>query len=336
RGRDDRRGGWQHRDGDERRGRDDRGGGWQNRREGDRRRRDDRSGRSRGRFRDERPARRSRGRDDNVRPGFGQDRTPHWAHESTDEQERDIPATYDESQEGAESENVVNEERRSGDPVVPEGVSADMLDPQMRKHLLSLRKEVADFVACHLVMAGVLLDSDPQAAHQHALAAQRRAARVGIVREALALTSYKTGAWALALREIHAFRRLTGTKAHEVIAADCERGRGNPKRALELISEVNRDELTDDFRAELALVESGAYADLGESEAGLQAIQTELAREHSDEARARLLSVGADRLRELGDDARADAMAGESEHLCPPTNVDGESLDDDLLIVQDD
>ena len=49
----------------------------------------------------------------------------------------------------------------------------------------------ADIVARHLVMAGRLLDEDPEAAYLHATAAAQRAGRVGAVREAAGLAAYR-------------------------------------------------------------------------------------------------------------------------------------------------
>ncbi|WP_143027436.1 hypothetical protein [Bowdeniella nasicola] len=214
-----------------------------------------------------------------------------------------------------------------------------MLDPAMRKHLQTLSKDNAELVARHLVMAGALVNDDPQAAHEHALAAQRHGGRVGIVREALAMTAYAVGAYNLALREIHALRRLTGTKAHVVIEADCERGMGRPERALDVIAEADRESLTDQFKVELALVESGARADLGEYEAGLAIIEDELSQPYDDELKARLYSVKADRLEELERGAEAEAARATALELDPEVlgeqGPGGESIDEEITLVED-
>ncbi|MDO5701600.1 MAG: hypothetical protein Q4P36_09070, partial [Bowdeniella nasicola] len=230
--------------------------------------------------------------------------------------------------------------RASGDPELSDDVTEDMLDPAVRTHLKTLARDNAEVVARHLVMAGALLDVDPATAHEHALAAQRHAARVGVVREALAMTAYRTGNYNLALREIHAFRRLTGTHAHEVIEADCERGMGRPERALEIIAGVDRERLTDLFRVELTLVESGARSDLGEHEAGLILIEDELTRHYSPDLAARLTSVKADRLAELGRDEEAASARERAEALDPEIYngsraAEGDEVDEDLTIVED-
>ncbi|MGO2665180.1 hypothetical protein [Mycetocola reblochoni] len=99
---------------------------------------------------------------------------------------------------------------RHDDPDIPDSVTPQMLDKVARAELKTLSKENAEWVARHLVMAGNLIDTDPTAAHQHALSAGRRAGRVAVVRETLAITAYETGDYALALRELRTFRRISG------------------------------------------------------------------------------------------------------------------------------
>ena len=64
-------------------------------------------------------------------------------------------------------------------------------------------------VAGHLVLAGELIDTDPELAYRHAEAARRRAARLPIVREAAAETAYAAGRFDVALSEFRALRRMT-------------------------------------------------------------------------------------------------------------------------------
>src|SRR5690625_4047481 len=106
-----------------------------------------------------------------------------------------------------------------------------MLDRGARSRRRTLSKPNADHVARHLVMAGRLVDVDPEVAYEHAREAMRSAGRVDIVREAVALTAYATGRYAEALREVRTVRRLSGIDAHPAIEADCERGLGRPERA---------------------------------------------------------------------------------------------------------
>ncbi len=85
---------------------------------------------------------------------------------------------------------------------MPEDVTGAELDRDVRRALSSLGDFTAKEVARHLVMVGRLLDDDPEAAWQHALAARARAARIGVVREAAGLAAYHAGHYAEALAEL--------------------------------------------------------------------------------------------------------------------------------------
>lgn len=132
-------------------------------------------------------------------------------------------------------------------------------------------------------MAGRLVDTDPDAAYAHARAALRRASRVDIVREAVALTAYAVGNYAEALRELRTARRLSGLDLHRAVEADCERGLGRPERALTVAASAptNRMDLAD--RVELAIVVSGARLDLDEPEAALLALDVDELRPGAEE-----------------------------------------------------
>ena len=207
-----------------------------------------------------------------------------------------------------------------------------MLDREARTHLRTLSKENADTVARHLVAAGQVLDDDPELAYQHALAAQRRGGRVDIVREAVALAAYATGRYSEALREARTVRRLSGDDSLRAIEADSERGLGRPERALAVIDEVAIASQPAALRTELAIVASGARADLGEFQAGLLVLEDALAFIRDDALRARLLSVKADRLDDLDRHEEAEAVREEMASLEQPVeDDDGISYIDDTI-----
>jgi hypothetical protein len=162
---------------------------------------------------------------------------------------------------------------RHDDPEIPDEVEAKQLDKVARGELRTLSKENADWVARHLLMAGRLIDGDPELAHKHALAAGRRAGRIGVVRETVAITAYATGDFALALRELRTYRRLTGRNDQLPLMVDSERGVGRPDRALELGRSVPRSELDVPVQVELAIAMSGARLDLEQPEAALTELQ---------------------------------------------------------------
>ncbi|MDQ1085194.1 MULTISPECIES: hypothetical protein [Microbacterium] len=122
-------------------------------------------------------------------------------------------------------------------------------------------------------MAARLIDDDPEAAHQHALAASRSAGRVGVVRETVAITAYAVGDFALALRELRTHRRITGSDEQLPLIVDSERGVGRPDRALEEGRAVDRSTLTVPVRVQLAIAMSGARLDLGQTERALQELE---------------------------------------------------------------
>ena len=154
-------------------------------------------------------------------------------------------------------------------PEIPDDVVPKQLDRVALNELKTLSKENAEGVARHLVMAARLIDDDPALAHQHAISAARRAGRIGVVRETLAITAYAIEDYALALRELRTYRRITGRDDQLPMMVDSERGLGRPEKALELGRSVPRSTLPVPVQVELAIAMSGARLDLGNPEAAL-------------------------------------------------------------------
>lgn len=158
-------------------------------------------------------------------------------------------------------------------PEIPEGITPKMLDRIALNELKTLSKENAEGVALHLVMVAQLIEDDPELAHQHAISAARRAGRIGVVRETLAITAYATEDYALALRELRTYRRISGRDDQLPMMVDSERGLGRPERALELGRSVRRSTLSTGVQVELAIAMSGARLDLGQAEEALVELQ---------------------------------------------------------------
>lgn len=148
-----------------------------------------------------------------------------------------------------------------------------MLDKGARNELKTLTKENAEVVAKHLVMATRLLDSDPERAHQHVISASRKAGRIAIVRETLGITAYATGDFALALRELRTYRRISGSNEQIALMVDSERGVGRPDRALELGRSVDRSTLSEGTQVALAVAMSGARLDQDQVELALAELE---------------------------------------------------------------
>jgi hypothetical protein len=142
-----------------------------------------------------------------------------------------------------------------------------------RAQVRNLEERSAAWVAKHLVMAGRLIEEDPELAFQHALAASRRGGRLAAVREAVGLTAYAAGHYGEALREFRTFRRISGSNVHLPVMADCERGLGRPDRALDLARTEEAASLDVAGTVELAMVVSGARADLGQLDAAVAALE---------------------------------------------------------------
>ena len=159
---------------------------------------------------------------------------------------------------------------RHDDPIIPEDALASDLDRVARNELKTLAKDNAEGVAQHLVMAARLIDTDPATAHLHALSAARRAGRIGVVRETLAITAYAIEDYALALRELRTYRRITGRDDQLPLMVDSERALGRPDKALELARSVPKSSLPVPVQVELAIAMSGARLDQGNATAALQ------------------------------------------------------------------
>jgi hypothetical protein len=210
--------------------------------------------------------------------------------------------------------------------------------------LKTLSKDNADGVARHLVMAGRLIDDDPELAHKHALAAARRAGRIGVVRETVAITAYATGDFALALRELRTYRRLTGRNDQLPLMVDSERGVGRPDRALELGRSVPKSELDVAVQVELAIAMSGARLDLGQADAALVELQIpQLDPERAFSWSPALFDAYATVLEELGHDEEAEQWWQRSdratialEQAAIPDGEDTVEIIEELIDVAED
>ena len=233
---------------------------------------------------------------------------------------------------------------RHDDPELPDDISANDLDRIARNELKTLTKENAETVGRHLAMAARVIDENPQLAHQHVMSAARRAGRIGVVRESLAITAYATGDFALALRELRTYRRISGSNDQLPLMVDSERGVGRPDRALELGRSVDRSTLSPSVQVGLAIAMSGARLDLGETDAAL--VELEIPQLNPNTAFSyspELFAAYAEVLSELGreDEAdewlqrasRADAAIGASGDDDETVEIEEMEEDDDAALA---
>ena len=183
-----------------------------------------------------------------------------------------------------------------------------MLDKGTLLELRTLPEGLAEMVARHLVAAErALVDGDLEKAQAYVAVARDRAGRVAAVREASAIVAYQAGDFATALAELRTVRRMSGSNQYAPMIADCERGLGRPKKALDFLKAIELKGLDSETKVEVLLVMSGARADLGQLEAAVITLQVpELTRLKPGTPRARLQYAFSEALERVGrlDEAR--------------------------------
>jgi tetratricopeptide (TPR) repeat protein len=165
------------------------------------------------------------------------------------------------------------EQARYDGPPIPEEITGRELDRSVSGQLKGLPDRLALRVARHLSAAGVLIDSDPETAYQHTLAARARASRLAVVREATGEAAYASGHYSEALAELRAAKRMNGATDYLPIMADCHRALGQPEQALKLAKSPAVANFSSAAKAEMTLVESGARRDLGQLDAALRTLE---------------------------------------------------------------
>lgn len=254
-----------HKDGDRRDfRRDDRRG---ERRDGERRnfRRDDRRDGDRRDF-----------RRDNQRRDFHKDRDQRPEGEERREFTREEKMEYREAKRGEylskprrnsdgtmsfPSQNPYTH-RRPGEPKMPKGIEWSMLSTDDRERLRGLSKEHAENIGLHILAAYTLEEKDPELALEHAKWVAHQASRIDFARETLAFVAYRQGDYKLALREFRTAFRMNGFLDYLPFIADCERGMGEPKKAIETAMSDDAKYLRGESKAEMFLVYAGALGDL--------------------------------------------------------------------------
>jgi tetratricopeptide (TPR) repeat protein len=165
------------------------------------------------------------------------------------------------------------DQARYDGPPIPEEITGRELDRSVSGQLKGLPDKLALRVARHLAAAGVLIDSDPETAYQHTLAARARASRLAVVREATGEAAYAAGHYAEALAELRAAKRMNGATDYLPIMADCHRALGQPEQALKLAKSPAVPNFAPAAKAEMTLVESGARRDMGQLDAALRILE---------------------------------------------------------------
>ena len=169
---------------------------------------------------------------------------------------------------------ISNRADRSQSPDIDEDVTGKELDRVARAQLRYLEERSASWVAKHLVMAGRLLEEDPELAYEHTLAASRRGGRVAVVREAVGIAAYHAGKYADALRELRTHRRISGSDYNLPLIADSLRALGRPEKAIELAHSEESANLEAAVKVEMQIVAAGAYGDQGKLDEALAELES--------------------------------------------------------------
>lgn len=217
-------------------------------------------------------------------------------------------------------------------PEIPDEITPNDLNIKARHELKTLSKENAEQVARHLAMVAILIDDQPELAHEHALAASNSAGRIAIVRETLAITAYTIGDFALAIRELRTYRRISGKDDQIALLVDSERGVGRPDRALEAGRAVDRSTLPTETRVALAIAMSGARLDRGELELALSELDIpELDPDRAFAWSPALFGARAAVLEDLGRTEEAEFWAARADAAAEALD-EAEAVHDELIV----
>ena len=161
------------------------------------------------------------------------------------------------------------------DPLIPDEITGEELEKNVRGDLLTLSAENAKVVARHLSCVNLYALGDPDLAYQHAMAASRHAGRVAIVRETAGYAAYRVGKFDEAIKELRAAYRINGDPSVWPVLADCERGLGKPLKALALAGAPEVKKLQKEQAVEMRIVTAGARRDMGDFEAAVVTLQSD-------------------------------------------------------------
>ena len=208
------------------------------------------------------------------------------------------------------------------EPLIPEEVTGEELEKTARAELLSLSADNAKVVARHLVCVGLFIDSDPERAYLHGMAAAHHAGRLAVARESAGYAAYRAGKYEVALRELRAAHRISGDVSTWPVMADCERGLGRPEKALEMAGSPEVSKLEKAEEIEMRIVASGARRDLGQLDAAVITLTCRELKTENAEWSVRLRYAYADALHAAGRSAEA------REWFAKCAQVDAEEVTD--------
>jgi tetratricopeptide (TPR) repeat protein len=144
------------------------------------------------------------------------------------------------------------------------------------------------------------------------------APRVAAARELYGLTLYRQGKWKLAIKELEAFRLLTGTAEQHPVLADCYRATGDRAMVEELWEELRSASPSAELVVEGRIVFAGSTADGGDLQGAIRVLEQgwRMPRRSQDHDLRRAYAL-ADLYERAGDVARARELFGRLADLDP-------------------
>ena len=192
-------------------------------------------------------------------------------------------------------------EERALEPELESQFTGTNLDRAVVRDTSTLNEDNKIIVGKHLESAAFFVDTDPERALQHALAAKRRASRLAVVRETVGIMAYVTEDFALALAELRTAARISGSNEQIGLIIDCLRALDRAEEGLKLARDFDRTTLPREARIDLAIVLSGIRLDRGETERAFAELQiAELDPTNATSESVGLFDANAEVLEELG------------------------------------
>jgi tetratricopeptide (TPR) repeat protein len=131
---------------------------------------------------------------------------------------------------------------------------------------------------------------DLKSARRAGIKAKIVAPRSAWVRENLGLLAFELGDLHEAAQELLAYRRFTGDHRHDAVLAECYRRQGKPARALDLLAEVKRHDVSTKTWVDVQIARARALKDTGRADTAFTILK-DAARDAGPKDRPRLLEM---------------------------------------------
>lgn len=144
---------------------------------------------------------------------------------------------------------------------MPKGIEWRMLTADVANACVACRRNMRKTLVCTFLPRTRLRRATRSLALEHAVGGPPGFPHRFRPRETLAFVAYRQGDYKLALREFRTAFRMNGFLDYLPFIADCERGVGEPKKAIEVAVSDDAKYLRGEAKAEMFLVYAGALGD---------------------------------------------------------------------------